>query len=40
MTMQWSSRHPSLVNALHLVWLAILMMTPVLISQLLSSAFE
>ncbi len=38
--MQWASRHPGLVDALHLALLVILMMTPVLISQLLSSAFE
>jgi hypothetical protein len=33
-------RHPGLTNALHLIWLALLILTPILISQLLYSALE
>ncbi len=33
-------RHPSLTNALHLIWLAVLILTPILISELLYSAIE
>jgi hypothetical protein len=36
----WQNRHPSLVNALQLVWLAVLILTPVVISQLLYAALE
>ena len=38
--MVWQSRHPSLANALHLLWLMALILTPVLISQLFYSALE
>jgi hypothetical protein len=38
--MRWRSRHPGIVNALQLFWLVVLLLTPVVISQLLSSAFE
>jgi len=38
--MLWQSQHPSLANALHLIWLAVLILTPILISQLLYSALE
>jgi hypothetical protein len=38
--MRWQSRHPSLAKALSLVWLAVLILTPVVISQLLYSALE
>jgi len=37
---QWQNRHPSLTNALHLVWLALLILAPVLMSQLLYAALE
>jgi len=39
-TMRWHSQHPSLGNALHLIWLAVLILTPIVISQLLYSALE
>jgi hypothetical protein len=38
--MRWQSQHPSLTNALHLLWLAVLILTPIVISQLLYSALE
>ena len=38
--MRWHSQHPGIVNALHLVWLVVLLLMPVVISQLLSSALE
>jgi hypothetical protein len=38
--MQRQSQHPSLANALHLLWLAVLILTPIVISQLLYSALE
>jgi hypothetical protein len=38
--MRWQSQHPSLTNALHLFWLAVLILTPIVISQLLYSALE
>ncbi len=34
------TRHPTLTNALHLIWLAVLILTPILISELLYSALE
>jgi hypothetical protein len=37
---RWQNRHPSLTNALHLVWLAALILTPIVISQLLYAALE
>jgi hypothetical protein len=40
LTMQWHSQHPGVVNALHLFLLAVLLLMPVVISQLLSSALE
>jgi hypothetical protein len=33
--MVWQHEHPGVVNALHLVWLALLILTPVVISRLL-----
>jgi hypothetical protein len=36
----WQSRHPSLTNALHLVWLAVLILAPIVISQLLYAALQ
>jgi hypothetical protein len=38
--MRWQIQHPSLANALHLIWLAVLILTPIVISQLLYSALE
>ena len=38
--MRWQRQHPGIVNALHVVWLVVLLLMPLLISQLLSSAFE
>lgn len=38
--MPWQTQHPGIINVLHLVLLAMLLMAPVLISQLLSSVFE
>jgi hypothetical protein len=40
LTMPLQSRHPGLINALHLFWLFVLIMTPVVISRLLYAAFE
>jgi hypothetical protein len=34
------SLRPGLVNALHLLWLVLLMLTPIVISQLLYSALD
>ena len=33
--MLWQSRHPGFVNALHLLWVFLLILAPVLISRLL-----
>jgi len=38
--MRWHSQYPGIVNALHLFWLAVVLLMPVVISQLLSSALE
>jgi hypothetical protein len=38
--MRWRSQRPGLVNALQLFWLIVLILTPVLISQLFYSALE
>ena len=38
--MPWQAEHPSIVNVLHLVLLAMLLLAPVVLSQLLSSALE
>jgi len=38
--MPWQAEHPGIVNVLHLVLLAVLLMAPVVLSQLLWSAFE
>ena len=38
--MGWQTRYPTLTNALHVVWLAALILAPVVISQLLYSALE
>lgn len=38
--MLWPNQHPGVMNALHLFWLFVLILTPVVISQLFYSAFE
>ena len=38
--MRWQSQYPSIANALQLIWLAVLILTPVVISQLIYSALE
>jgi hypothetical protein len=38
--MRWQSQYPSLANAVHLIWLVVLILTPIVISQLLYSALE
>lgn len=38
--MRWHSQKPGLVNVLHLLLLFMLIMTPILISELLYTAFE
>jgi len=35
LTMLWQSRHPGFVNALHLLWLFLVILAPVLIARLL-----
>ena len=34
-TMLWQSRHPGVINALHLLWLFLVILAPVLIARLL-----
>lgn len=36
----WRTEHPDVMNVLHLFWLFMLILTPVVISRLLYSAFE
>ena len=38
--MRLHSQHPGLVSALHLFWLFVLILTPVLVSRLLYTALE
>jgi hypothetical protein len=38
--MPWRTEHPGVVNALHLLWLFVLILTPVILSRLLYAAFE
>jgi len=39
-TVTWQSAKPGLSNVLYLVWLAVLMLVPVLISELLYAALN
>jgi hypothetical protein len=38
--MPWQSQHSGVVNALHLFWVFVLILTPVVISRLFYAAFE
>jgi hypothetical protein len=38
--MGWHNRYPRVASAFHLLWLAILVLTPVLLSQLLYAALD